>query len=78
MASIAGILSLNGHDTNGDTRQLAEMLKRMHHRGPDNTVVCTLRDGRGALGANEINLTPERTHCTAIERPPYILFDGEL
>ncbi len=78
MASIAGILSLNGHHTNGDSRQLAEMLERMHHRGPDNTVVCTLRDGRGALGANEINLTPERTHCTAIERPPYILFDGEL
>ena len=78
MASIAGIMSLNGHDTNEDTRDLAEMLERMHHRGPDNTVVCTLRDGRGALGANEINLTPERTRCTAIERPPYILFDGEL
>lgn len=80
MSSIAGILSLNGKNGNGngETRDLSEMLERMRHRGPDNTVICTLRNGRGALGANEINLTPERTHCTAIGKPPYVLFDGEL
>lgn len=83
MASIAGVLSMNGQNTNGEntngyTKQVAEMLERMRHRGPDNMVVCTLRDGHGALGANEINLTAEKTHCTAIGRPPYILFDGEL
>ena len=78
MASIAGILSTNGADPNGCTKELAEMLNQMRHRGPDNTIICTLRDGRGALGANEINLTRERTCCTDLNRPPYVLFDGEL
>jgi asparagine synthase (glutamine-hydrolysing) len=78
MSSIAGIVSLNGKEANGCTGEVTRMLESMRHRGPDNMVVCSLRDGRGALGANEVNLTPERTHCTALARSPYILFDGEL
>ncbi len=50
----------------------------MRHRGPDNLAVRTLPNARGALGAIEINLTPERTPCAAFSRSPYIVFDGEL
>jgi asparagine synthase (glutamine-hydrolysing) len=41
-------------------------------------VVRTLTDDRGALGANEINLTSQTTHATSVDAAPYILFDGEL
>jgi len=78
VAAIAGIVSTNGKCPQETTEQLANMLKLMRHRGPDNTVVRTLPNNRGVLGAIEINLTPERTNCTAVARPPYILFDGEL
>jgi len=78
MASIAGICSLKGKNTNGSTNQVRSMLRRMRHRGPDNTVLQTMAEGAGALGANEINLPHERPHCTAISKSPYILFDGEL
>ncbi|MGB2800376.1 MAG: hypothetical protein WBC82_11120, partial [Dehalococcoidia bacterium] len=78
MAAIAGIVSTNGKCPQVTTEQLANMLKLMRHRGPDNTVVRTLPNNRGVLGAIEINLTPERTNCTAVASPPYILFDGEL
>jgi len=50
----------------------------MRHRGPDNSIVRSLTDDRGALGANEINLSPERTYCTSLEETPFILFDGRL
>jgi len=40
--------------------------------------VRTLPDGRGALGAVEVNLTPERTSCTRVDKSPYVVFDGEL
>ena len=78
MASIAGILSLNGDVLEGCGQQVGNMLERMRHRGPDNTVVRTLPDRHGALGANEVNLTPERTCCTSLSRPPFVVFDGEL
>ncbi|MCK4788231.1 MAG: hypothetical protein KAV87_31095 [Desulfobacteraceae bacterium] len=79
MAGIAGILSLNGNSTNGNrTLELENSLNLMRHRGPDNRIIKTLRDSRGVIGAAEINLTAERTYCTAIDRPPYVLFDGEL
>lgn len=78
MAAIAGIVPTNGKCPQVTTEQLANMLKLMRHRGPDNTVVRTLPGNRGVLGAIEINLTPERTNCAAVARPPYILFDGEL
>ncbi|MDY6861845.1 MAG: asparagine synthase-related protein [Thermodesulfobacteriota bacterium] len=78
MAGIAGILSLNRNSINGCSEQIEGMLKLMSHRGSDNTVIRSLMDGRGALGANEINLTPDKTYCTAVNKPPYILFDGEL
>ena len=78
MASIAGIVSLKRDVLEGCSQQVGEMLERMRHRGPDNTVVRTLPHRHGALGANEVNLTPERTHCTSVSRPPFIVFDGEL
>jgi asparagine synthase (glutamine-hydrolysing) len=78
MASIAGIISQNGRTESNSAKQIGKMLKMMRHRGPDNSIVRTLSDDRGALGANEINLTPRNTHCTSFETPPYILFDGEL
>ncbi|MBW2173127.1 MAG: hypothetical protein JRF64_00500 [Deltaproteobacteria bacterium] len=78
MASIAGIISQHGRITANCTRQVGKMLKLMRHRGEDNTVIRTLTDDRGALGASEINLTPTTTHCTSVDAPPYILFDGEL
>ena len=78
MASIAGIISQYGKINRDCTEQVRTMLQRMRHRGPDNTIVRTLFDDRGAVGANELNLTPRKTYCTALEENPYILFDGEL
>ena len=78
MASIAGIISQHGRIESNSTRQIGKMLKLMRHRGPDNTIIRTLRDDRGALGANEINLTQSTTNCTSFGEPPFILFDGEL
>ncbi|MBE0431111.1 MAG: hypothetical protein IBX67_04715 [Dehalococcoidia bacterium] len=78
MSSIAGILSLNGDALEDCGQQVCSMLERMRHRGPDNISVRTLPDRHGALGANEVNLTPERTCCTCMARSPYIVFDGEL
>jgi asparagine synthase (glutamine-hydrolysing) len=78
MAAIAGIVSSNGKSPETGSREMGEILEQMRHRGPDNTIVRSLPDGRGTLGANEINLTPERTSCTAVSKPPFILFDGEL
>ncbi|MDY6954246.1 MAG: hypothetical protein SWE60_22295, partial [Thermodesulfobacteriota bacterium] len=78
MASIAGIISQHGRINANCTKQVGKMLKLMRHRGPDNSIIRTLTDDRGALGANEINLTPQMTHCTSLDESPYILFDGEL
>lgn len=78
MASIAGIISQHAKLDIDSTGQLRKMLRLMRHRGPDNSVVRTLYDDRGAVGANEINLSPRRTHCTSLDEAPYILFDGEL
>jgi len=78
MASIAGIFSLNGDVLEECGQQVGKMLEQMRHRGPDNVIVRTLPDRHGALGANEVNLTPERTCCTSLSRPPFIVFDGEL
>ena len=78
MASLAGIISQHGKiDFNG-AKHMGRMLAAMRHRGPDNTIIRSLSDDRGALGANEINLAPDRTYCTSLEGPPYILFDGRL
>ena len=78
MAAIAGIVSSNGKSPEAGSREMGEILEQMRHRGPDNSIVRSLPDGRGTLGANEINLSPERTSCTAVSKPPFILFDGEL
>ncbi|MGD2188096.1 MAG: asparagine synthase-related protein, partial [Desulfobacterales bacterium] len=78
MASIAGIISQHGKLDIDSTGLMRKMLRLMRHRGPDNSVVRTLYDDRGAVGANEINLSPRRTHCTSLDEKPYILFDGEL
>ena len=78
MASIAGIFSLNGEVLEACGQQVGRMLELMRHRGPDNAAVRTLPNCQGALGANEVNLTPERTCCTSLSRPPFVVFDGEL
>jgi asparagine synthase (glutamine-hydrolysing) len=78
MTAIAGIISQHAKLDIDSTGQLRKMLRLMRHRGPDNSVVRTLYDDRGAVGANEINLSPRRTHCTSLDEAPYILFDGEL
>jgi asparagine synthase (glutamine-hydrolysing) len=78
MGAIAGIVSANGKSVDASSKEMGQILEQMRHRGPDNTIVRSLPDGKGTLGANEINLTPERTSCTAVAKPPYILFDGEL
>ena len=78
MAAIAGILTLNDENHDGVGELLTGMLELMHHRGPDNRIVRTLPDGKGAMGANEINLTVESTQCSSLSRAPFILFDGHL
>lgn len=78
MAAIAGIVSANCSAIDEYTEDVEEMLHLMRHRGPDNMIVRTLPEGQGAIGAVEINLTPERTSCAAVVRPPYVVFDGEL
>jgi len=78
VASIAGIVSQHGRISTDSARQLGRMLKLMRHRGPDNSIVRSLTDDRGALGANEINLSPERTYCTSLEETPlYPLLTGD-
>ncbi|MBN2420472.1 MAG: hypothetical protein JXL81_13870, partial [Deltaproteobacteria bacterium] len=78
MASLAGIISQHGKiDING-AKHMGRMLNLMNYRGPDNMIIRSIPDSRGALGANEITLAPDRTYCTSIEDPPYILFDGRL
>ncbi len=78
MASLAGIISQHGKIDFNSAKHMARMLDHMSHRGPDNMIIRSLPDDRGALGANEITLARDRTYCTAIEDPPYILFDGRL
>jgi len=78
MASIAGIISQHGRMEKDCTKDLRKMLRLMRHRGQDNSLVRTLFDHRGAVGANEINITPRRTYSTSVEERPYVLFDGEL
>lgn len=79
MSSIAGIVSQRGKIQSNTPKQVGRMLKNMIHRGPDNTVIRSLPDDRGALGANEINLFPvDKTFCSSLKEPPYILFSGGL
>jgi asparagine synthase (glutamine-hydrolysing) len=78
MASIVGIVSQHGRISTDSAKQVGKMLNLMRHRGPDNTIIRSLTDDRGALGANEINLSPERTYCSSLEETPLILFDGRL
>lgn len=78
MAGIAGIVSQHGRIEGNSAKQVGKMLKLMRHRGPDNSLVRTLSDDRGALGVNELNLTPNTTFCSSLDETPFILFDGEL
>ena len=78
MASIGGVISQNGKMEFNATKLVDKMLDRMQHRGPDNRAIRTLPNGKGALGANEINLTPKTTLSNSLAQAPYILFDGEL
>ncbi len=78
MACIAGIVSQHGKIDDDCAQMVGKILKDMRHRGPDNTCVRSIPDSRGAMGANEINLSPERTICSSLEDAPYILFDGKL
>ncbi len=78
MASIAGIISQHGKTDFNCARQIDKMLSLMRHRGPDNTTIRSLTEDRGALGANEINLSPDRTRCASLAGDPYILFDGKI
>jgi asparagine synthase (glutamine-hydrolysing) len=78
MACIAGFVSQHANLDIDSTGQLHKMLRRMRHRGPDNSEVRTLYNRCGAVGANEINLSPRRTRCSSLDQAPYVLFDGEL
>ena len=79
MSAIAGIVSQRGKYSGNSSRQVSKMLSAMAHRGPDNTLVRSLLDDRGALGAIEINLEPEtKTFCTYLDEPPYVLYTGHL
>ena len=79
MSSIAGIVSQRGKYDGNSTKQTGKMLALMQHRGPDNGIIRSLYDDRGAIGANEINLFPEaKTFCSHSEDYPYILFTGAI
>jgi asparagine synthetase B (glutamine-hydrolysing) len=58
MACIAGIISQHANLDIDSTGQLRKMLRLMRRRGPDNSVVRTLYNHCGAVGAYEINLAP--------------------
>ena len=78
MASISGVISVNGQINGEATQQVARMLKLMRHRGADNTHIRTVEGFRGAVGAGEVNLSPDKTACASLKKMPYILFDGEI
>lgn len=78
MSSIAGIVSQRGKLQGNSPKLVGRMLKNMIHRGPDNSVVRSLRDDRGALGANEINIPDGKTFSSSLDEPPYILYTGAI
>ena len=78
MSAIAGIVSQRGKLDKDCAKLVGEMLGEMRHRGPDNMVVRSLLDDRGAVGVNEILLTPDKTHCSSLDDYPYILFTGGI
>ncbi|MFO7557311.1 MAG: asparagine synthase-related protein [Desulfobacterales bacterium] len=78
MSAIAGIVSQRGKLERDCAKIVGNMLGVMRHRGPDNMVVRSLLDDRGAVGANEILLTPDKTHCSSLDDYPYILFTGGI
>ena len=59
MASLASIISQHGKTEFNGSGQMQKMLSAMRHRGSDNKIIRSLADERGALGANEINLSPD-------------------
>ena len=78
MACIAGIVSQHGKIDIDCAPLMGKILKDMRHRGSDNMRVRSIPDHRGAVGTNEINLSPKQTCCASLDEPPYFLFDGEL
>ncbi len=78
MASIAGMVSQHGKIDADGAQIVGKMLKDMRHRGPDNSSIRSIPDYRGAVGVNEINLSPERTICGSFEEAPYVLLDGKI
>jgi len=69
MASLAGIISQHGKIDTDSAAEVGKMLILMRHRGPDNSLVRSLTDDRGALGVNEINLAPDRTIAHRLRKP---------
>ena len=79
MSAISGIVSQRGKYSGNSAKQVSKMLASMAHRGPDNMIVRSLLDDRGGLGAIEINLSPaNKSFCTYLNEPPYVLFTGQL
>jgi len=78
MSAIAGIVSQRGKLDRDCAKLVGKMLGEMRHRGPDNMVVRSLLDDRGAVGVNEILLTPDKTHCSSLDDYPYFLFTGGI
>jgi asparagine synthase (glutamine-hydrolysing) len=79
LSAISGIVSQRGKYSGNSAKQVTRMLNHMAHRGPDNMIVRSLLDDRGAVGAIEINLEPSgKSFCTDFKESPHILFTGQL
>lgn len=71
MSAITGI---TGKKINKE--QLAEMLNRIRHRGPDRSEIITLNDG--GIAAGELNLSKSSTSAIAGREKPIVLMDGNI
>ncbi len=59
-----------------EQQQLADMLEKIRHRGPDNSTVRALPDG--GVAAGELTLSPRSTPAIAGDEYPVVLLDGDI
>ncbi|ADH84901.1 asparagine synthase-related protein [Desulfurivibrio alkaliphilus] len=71
---MSGIAGVTGEKVGKD--QLQEMIGKLTHRGPDNTITRQVADG--GLACCELSLSPRATPAMAGKEEPVVLLDGDI
>ncbi|MBS3819278.1 hypothetical protein KGY73_07215 [bacterium] len=71
MSAITGIIGKKV-----ERNQLENMLKRIHHRGPDNSFVYELE--KGGVAAGELKLSRRSTSAVSGKEKPIVMMDGDI